>query len=70
MDVMALRGAIYGKFRHQVSFGAVIGWTAVKVSNMLLGKYVPTVDEANTIGEKLGLNQSQYCSIFADKIGR
>lgn len=64
MDINKLRGAIYSKYRSQSAFAASIEWHVNKVSRMMQGKYIPDIDEARLISDKLSLDARKMCDIF------
>lgn len=64
MDLMALRGAVFGKYKNQLNFGDAIKWNRNKVSRLLRGKYIPDVDEAAQINHVMNLSEEEYKEIF------
>ena len=64
MNIDKLRGAIYSKYRSQSAFAASIEWHVNKVSRMMQGKYIPDIDEARLIADKLSLNEREVYAIF------
>lgn len=66
MNTNRLRGEIVAEFKTQTAFAKAIKWHENKVSKMITGKYIPTVDEAAEISELLHLTISTYKEIFLD----
>lgn len=66
MNVNRLRGEISAVHRTQKAFAESIKWHKNKVSKMMTGKYIPTVDEAVDISDSLQLTRSKYEEIFLE----
>lgn len=64
MNIDKLRGEIATVYKTQIAFANAIRWHVNKVSKMMTGKYIPTVDEAAHIADKLNLNLEKYSEIF------
>lgn len=64
MDVLAFRGAVFGRYRTQSEFCDAMGWHRNKVSKLMRGKYMPDVDEAAKLSEKMGMTIDEYQKIF------
>jgi hypothetical protein len=59
-----LRGLVYEIYGTQLSFTKAINWRPGKINAILLGKYIPTTQEASQIYKVLHMNQEQYNAIF------
>ena len=64
IDLQRLRGEIVTVFRTQHAFADAMGWYENKVSNLLNGKYILSLDEAVEIAEKLNMTIATFQVIF------
>lgn len=67
MNINVLRGINSERLRTQQALGEAIGWHRNKVSKLFTGKYIPNVDEAAEIADKLKLTEAEYREIFLHK---
>ena len=59
-----LRAEIITQYGTQTAFAKAIGWHPNKVSAIITGKRIPTVDEVAEISENLQLGSEAICDIF------
>lgn len=64
MNTSYLRGEIFKRYKNQVSFAKALNWGSNKVSRLLLGRYLPNVDEVYLIIKALNLSDEQIKDIF------
>lgn len=64
MDVRALKGAVYKRFRSIKEFSETLGWSYSKISRIFSRKYIPDVVEAAEIKRVLSLTDAEYMDIF------
>ena len=67
MNLHRLRGEIVANYGTQKRFSEAMGWHQNKVTAMLTGKYIPDVNEANEMAERLRLPENVFCDIFLAK---
>lgn len=64
VDLTALNGYVLGKFGTRKAFGERMGWHPCKVTRILRGYQLPTLDECWKIGEACGLGVRLMGNVF------
>ena len=64
LNTRLLKSSIVEIYGTQKVFASTIGWHQNKLSNLMTGKYVPTLDEVEQMRTSLKLSDERFMQIF------
>lgn len=62
--ILALNGAIYGKFDSQAQLADQLNWPRQRLNKIVNGDKEPDLDEVKALADKLGMSFEDMANIF------